>query len=78
MLTFTLVGPTIGATLDRLRGRAETTPTAQAEKAQMRQVDLQDLRERGHQTLEVALPSGLQGITRRGDGFFSASDDACI
>ncbi len=46
MLTFTLVGPTIGATLDRLRVRAKTTATAQVEKAQTRQVDLQDLRER--------------------------------
>lgn len=46
MLTFTLVGPTIGATLDRLRTRAEATTTAQAEKAQTSQMDLQDLRER--------------------------------
>ncbi len=46
LLTFTLVGPIFGSTLERLRRQAATTTTALAENAQSRQVDLRELRER--------------------------------
>lgn len=46
MLAFTLVGPIINSTRERLRRQAETTTNALAENAQSRQVDLQELRER--------------------------------
>lgn len=63
MLTFTLVGPTIGATLERMRRRAETTTTAMADALQERQADWrerldelgQENRERVAQQVEYLL-----------------------
>lgn len=53
MLTFTLVGPTIGATLERMRRRAETTTTALADTLQERQADWRErLDELGQESRE--------------------------
>jgi ElaB/YqjD/DUF883 family membrane-anchored ribosome-binding protein len=42
LLGFTLVGPTLGATLERLRKRAETATATIAETAQNRQADVRE------------------------------------